>query len=241
MREMIKRIYNDSYSNYLLYLNDVIATNRKLFIVTANSEILMMSENNPEIKEILSQQDISIVPDGIAVVKAGKILGYHIQERITGIDLSWELLKKADQNKMKLFLFGGSKKTIDDCQKVIARNYPNIILLGAIDGYVADKDKVFEDILRLQPDICLIGMGVPMQEKLIYKHIDKFSKGIFIGVGGSLDVISGNKKRAPKIFINLNLEWLYRLVSEPSRIKRFYNNNIKFINSVYKESKGNYK
>ena len=73
------------------------------------------------------------------------------------------------------------------------------------------------------------------QEKLIYKHLNSFKKGIFVGVGGSFDVISGTKKRAPKLFIKLNLEWLYRIVTEPKRLKRFYNNNIKFILKIRKE------
>ena len=73
-----------------------------------------------------------------------------------------------------------------------------------------------------------------MQEELIYKHLNKFNKGIFVGVGGSFDVISGCKKRAPKIFIKMNLEWLYRIIKEPSRFKRFYNNNIKFIFNIKK-------
>ena len=81
----------------------------------------------------------------------------------------------------------------------------------------------------------MVALGIPNQEKLIYKHLSKFKSGIFIGVGGSFDVISGSKKRAPKLFIKLNLEWLYRIVTEPKRLKRFYNNNIKFMLKVKKE------
>ena len=73
--------------------------------------------------------------------------------------------------------------------------------------------------------------------KLIYKHLNEFDKGIFVGVGGSFDVLSGTKKRAPEFFIQHNLEWLYRITKEPSRLKRFYNNNIKFLFNVNKEKK----
>ena len=75
----------------------------------------------------------------------------------------------------------------------------------------------------------MVALGIPTQEKLIYKHLADFEKGIFIGVGGSFDVLSGTKQRAPEFFIKHNLEWFYRIMKEPSRIKRFYNNNIKFI------------
>ena len=96
------------------------------------------------------------------------------------------------------------------------------------NGYVEDKNKVFETIEELEPDIILVALGMPVQEKLIYESLDKFNKGIFVGVGGSFDVLSGTKKRAPEFFIKHNLEWLYRIAKEPSRIRRFYDNNIKF-------------
>ena len=92
--------------------------------------------------------------------------------------------------------------------------------------------KIALEGLKQKPDIILVAWGIPAQEKLIYKHLDKFDKGIFVGVGGSFDVISGHKKRAPKIFIKLNLEWLYRIIKEPKRLKRFYDSNVKFLFKV---------
>ena len=92
----------------------------------------------------------------------------------------------------------------------------------------------FKEIIKCKPDIVLVALGMPQQEELIYKYLDKFKKGIFVGVGGSFDVLSGTIKRAPKIFIKLNLEWLYRILKEPKRLKRFYNNNIKFILKIKK-------
>ena len=91
-----------------------------------------------------------------------------------------------------------------------------------------------EVLSKEKPDIVLVALGIPLQEKLIYKHLNKFDKGIFVGVGGSFDVISGHKKRAPKIFIKLNLEWLYRILKEPKRLKRFYDSNVKFLFKVKK-------
>ena len=99
---------------------------------------------------------------------------------------------------------------------------------------MADKDAVFSQIEVAAPDIILVALGVPQQEELIYRHLHKFQKGIFVGVGGSFDVLSNTKSRAPKLFIRLNLEWLYRILREPSRLKRFYQNNVKFIFRVRK-------
>ena len=84
-------------------------------------------------------------------------------------------------------------------------------------------------MIKKEPDIVLVALGMPLQEELIYKYFDKFKKGIFIGVGGTFDVLSGSKKRAPKILIKLNLEWFYRIIKEPKRIKKFWNNNVKFM------------
>ena len=88
---------------------------------------------------------------------------------------------------------------------------------------------LFKRIKNISPDIVLVALGVPKQELLIAKHYDNFSKGIFVGVGGTFDVISGTKKRAPKIIQKLNIEWLYRIIGNKERIKRFYDSNVKFI------------
>jgi N-acetylglucosaminyldiphosphoundecaprenol N-acetyl-beta-D-mannosaminyltransferase len=94
-------------------------------------------------------------------------------------------------------------------------------------------------MVKLNPDIVLVALGVPKQELLIAKHYDKFSKGIFVGVGGSFDVISGTKKRAPEIIQKLNIEWLYRIIGDKERIKRFYNSNVKFVFEIRRMNKFN--
>ena len=96
-----------------------------------------------------------------------------------------------------------------------------------------DREKIKKDIIKKQPDLCLVALGIPNQEKFIHNMINEVDKGIFMGVGGTFDVLSGSKQRAPKIFIKLNLEWLYRIACEPTRLKRFFDNNIKFMLQVY--------
>ena len=110
-----------------------------------------------------------------------------------------------------------------------------------MNGYTKDKDLFFDEISKTKPDIVMVALGIPNQERLIYKHLNKFDKGVFIGVGGSFDVLSGYKKRAPKFFVNHNLEWLYRITKEPKRLKRFWNNNVLFIFKIrkYKSNKKN--
>ena len=124
-----------------------------------------------------------------------------------GIDIAVQLLEYAEELKKSVYLFGAKPQVIEAMKRIMKEKYRHAKLAGACDGYVKNKDKIFEHISQLQPDIVLVALGIPAQEKLIYRHLDSFSKGILVGVGGSFDVMSGTKKRAPKFFIKLNLEW----------------------------------
>lgn len=235
MKEYINKLYKKDKESYYKEINNDLKNKKKRFIVTVNPETLMVCKNDDELKAILDDDNVSFVPDGIAVVKASKWLNMPVKERITGVDIAEYLLELANKNKYSMFLFGAKKEVIEALVDKIKNEYPNIKLLGYSDGYVSDRDKVMKEIVKIKPDICLVALGIPYQEKLIYKYLDKFDKGIFVGVGGSFDVLSGFKKRAPKFFIKTNTEWLYRIVCEPYRIKRFWNSNIKFIFKIWKE------
>lgn len=235
MKKNLKHIYSKSEKEYFNLLKNYLNNNEKKFIITANPETLTMAETDEEISNMLLDKNNSVVPDGIAIVKACNMLKIPVTERIAGVDIAQYLLKEGNIQKKSLYIFGAKPEVIDALAKIIKKEYPNINLLGYSNGYVENRDKVFEKIIKLKPDICLVALGIPHQEKLIYKYLDKFDKGIFVGVGGSFDVLSGSKKRAPKLFIKTNTEWLYRIVTEPKRLKRFWNNNVKFIFKIRKE------
>jgi len=237
MRKIFDKLYNKSFEEFNKTIFKNLKYNKKMFIVTSNPETFMIANQEKDFKTLLLNKDTTIVADGIGIVKSARMLGYKMAERVPGIDISINLLKYGNQLKKDLYLFGSTDEVITKMKSVLDTKYSNIKLVGSSNGYVNDKDKVFEEIISLKPDIILVALGIPEQEKLIYKHLSKFEKGIFIGVGGSLDVISGYKKRAPKILIKLNLEWLYRILKEPKRIKRFYQRNIKFIVLINKKYK----
>lgn len=239
MNKFFKRLYIKSFSSFIILLEETIKKKQKMFIVTANPETFMMASKEKEMEKIILDKNTMVVPDGVGIVKAAHMLDYPVTERITGIDISWELLRIGNEQKKSIYLLGAKEEVITLVVKKIKQDYPNVKILGYSNGYVEDKDKILEDIKKKEPDIVLVALGIPAQEKLIYKHIKDFKKGIFIGVGGSFDVISGTKKRAPKLFQKLNLEWFYRLIKEPKRIKRFYNSNIKFIFQIRKYKKVN--
>ena len=234
MRKLFDKLYKKGAQSFYEILSDNLKNNMKTFVVTANPETFMISEKNEDVRKMLLDKETVMVPDGIGVLKAGKKIGYNIEERITGIDIANELLKFGNEQKKSIYLFGSKQEVIDSMKIVIKEQYPNLKLVGTSNGYVTDKDKVFDEIVKLEPDIVLVALGIPLQEMLIYKHLNRFKKGIFVLVGGSFDVMSGMKKRAPKIFIKLNLEWLYRIMKEPKRLKRFYDSNVKFLFRIKK-------
>lgn len=229
MKDILEKIYNEEENIFYSILEDLLTTNKKKFIITVNPEIIMKSYKNIEIKEMLLNDNNILVPDGISIIKKAKQYNINIKERITGVDISSKALEICNKNKKSIYLFGSKKEVLDKLIININQKYPNINIVGFSDGYVEDKDKIMQEIISLSPDLILIALGVPNQELLINKYIEKAKKGIFIGVGGTFDVLSGCKKRAPKLFIKLNLEWLYRIICEPTRLKRFIQNNIVFM------------
>lgn len=238
MRKLFDRLYLDSQKSFYEILDKNLDKNEKMFIVTANPETFNIAEKDSDFKEMMLDPESTIVPDGIGIVKAAKMLDYNVKERIPGVEIAEELLRLGNLKKKSIFILGSKEEVLVKLREVFNSKYPDLEVLGMINGYNKDKAADFQKIIEAKPDIVLVALGIPNQEKLIYKHLKSFEKGIFVGVGGSLDVISGSKKRAPKLFVKLNLEWFYRIMCEPSRFKRFYDNNIKFIFKVRKYKGG---
>lgn len=228
MNGLFNKLYAESKEQFYKVIKNNLIKNKKMFIVTANPETFIKNEEDKELNKLLNDKQTIIVPDGIGIVSAARRNGHRVKERITGIDIANVLLEYGNEANKKIYLFGAKEEVIISMKEVLRTNYPKLEVVGTTNGYVENKDIVFDEISKCEPDIVLVALGIPNQEKIIYKHLDKFKKGIFVGVGGSFDVISGHKKRAPQVFIKMNLEWLYRIVKEPKRIKRFCQNNIKF-------------
>lgn len=237
MRELFETLYTKTQKEYYIQLSKYLDNNEKKFIITANPETFMLAKDDKEIRDAIKDSQNDVVPDGIAIVKGANKYGFKVRERITGVDISMRLLELLNNKKKTLYLFGSKEEVLEKMKEVLKREYPCIKVLGMTNGYVEDKQKIFDEIISLSPDVCLVALGIPNQEKLIAKNFGKIKKGIYMGVGGSLDVISGYKRRAPKLFIKLNLEWLYRIVREPSRLKRFFKNNVRFMIDVNRDSK----
>lgn len=192
----------------------------KTFIVTANPEIVMEAYRNKPYKHAIQRANY-IVPDGVGVLLAARWRKTPLIERITGYDLMLDLLAFANENKLRCFLIGAKKEINKKAVEKVKQHYPNLIIAGHHHGYFDIQDeKIVQRIKDTNPDLVFVALGYPKQELWIHKHIKKFKKGTFIGVGGSFDVLAGYVKRAPRLWISLNLEWLYRLLQQPSRIFR---------------------
>lgn len=208
--------------------------NKKTFIVTANPETIMTAENNKNFQKALLDEKTIIIPDGIGIVKGAQILGYDIKETIPGVELCTKLFEFCSELHKSIFLLGAKGEVVSKLADIIKTNYSGAILCGYENGYIQDKQACFDNIAKLKPDVVLVALGIPHQELLIYNNLNQFNKGIFVGVGGSFDVLSGTKKRAPKIFRKLHLEWLYRITTEPKRLRRFLSSNIKYLFKIKK-------
>ncbi len=235
LEKYISKIYSEKKNDFIKELKYRIIKEKKTFIVTANPETLMIAKENKKFEKCLLDEKNIIVPDGIGIVKGANLLSYNIKETITGVELCKNIFEILNDTKKSIFLFGATDEVVNKLKKVLKNEYPNINILGVSDGYVPNRQEIFERIKALKPDVVLVALGIPDQELLIYNNLESFDKGIFIGVGGSFDVLSGNKKRAPKIFIKLHLEWLYRITVEPNRLKRFLKSNVKYIFKIIEE------
>lgn len=192
----------------------------KTFIVTANPEIVEYARTHQDYRDIILKADY-ITPDGVGIIIASKILNKPLKERITGYDMMLEFFKMETKRPLRVYMLGAEADVIKICAEKLKADYPNVELVGYHHGFFDINDHSFaEEISDLEPDLILLGMGFPRQENWINNHHDKFKKGLFIGIGGSFDAFSGKVPRAPEFWIKMNLEWLYRLLKQPSRWRR---------------------
>lgn len=192
-------------------------------IFTPNPEIIMEASKDEDFKKILNSADIC-TPDGIGVVYASKILKNSVSERVPGFELTKLLLKSASKSGEGVFFFGSKPGVCEMAKEKVEAMYPGINVCGVHHGYFKpeETEKIVEEINQSGAKLLLVCLGAPKQEKWIYANREKLCVNLCLGVGGTLDVLSGTAKRAPEIFIKLNLEWLYRIASNPKRWGRFF-------------------
>lgn len=190
-------------------------------IATANAEMIMMANRDHELNEILNAADM-VVPDGAGTVWAARHLGFSMPERVAGYDLVQRLLSRAPKSGIRIFFFGSAPGVAEKAKQTAERNYHGIRIVGVKDGYFseAEEQQVVQEIKAVNPDLLLVALGVPRQEKWIWRYMKELNIPVAIGVGGTLDVMAGVVKRAPHWMQKAKLEWLYRGMLQPRRIGR---------------------
>ena len=208
-----------------------------LHLMGVNADKINECNKNPKLAEIVNKCGI-INADGASVVLASKFLKQQLPERVAGIDLMMDLVRLSEVKKYKIYLLGAKKEVVEKTGEILREKYPLLKIVGIHDGYFSDEqwDTISDDIKSKQPDFVFVGITSPKKEYLIEFLQNSGNNSVFMGVGGSFDVISGTIPRAPLWMQKSNLEWLFRVIQEPKRLfKRYFVGNFTFIFSVIKE------
>lgn len=198
----------------------------KYYIVTPNPEMLVVANGNKNYKDILNNAKLALI-DGIGVVIGARIVAKVIRQRITGVDLVESLCNRVSNQPITVGFLGGGPFIAEKASECLKIKYPGL--------KVRLVSKEWENsLINKKIDILFVAFGSPKQENWIATNLDKIPAKVVIGVGGAFDFISGNVKRAPRVLRNLGLEWLFRLIIQPWRIKRQIS-LIKFVYLIFKE------
>lgn len=208
----------DNYPHWLL---ECIEHHQGVHVVTLNAEMAMLAQEDPSVAQVIHQADL-VIPDGTGVVLY-LLLRRQRQQRCPGIELAESLLKQLGSwENCPLIVFYGGKPGVTDVAADQWRNRLPGISLMTSHGYLSPEEEAAwqQTLQEKQPQLILVGLGVPRQEFWIRQHRHLCPQAIWIGVGGSFDIWSGTKDRAPQWLRNNHLEWLYRLYQEPWRWRR---------------------
>ena len=205
----------------VLIVENFIIEKKARLVATANAEMVMMARSDDELASILSKADL-VIPDGAGVVWAARYKGHSVPERVAGFDLVQEILKKSAQKGYRIYFLGSAPGIAAQAKIWAERQYPGVNITGIRDGYFSSEEDsdIINEIKLCKPDILLVALGVPKQEKWLSKNLTQLNIPVSIGVGGSFDVMAGVTDRAPMWMQRANLEWLYRLLSQPKRAMR---------------------
>ncbi|QRN85025.1 WecB/TagA/CpsF family glycosyltransferase [Clostridia bacterium] len=214
-------IDNLSMDETVSRIGQAIASKERMQVNTLNAEILYQALHDSRLMETINGCDL-VTPDGTGIVWASEQLGTPCKERVTGIDLLNNLLKQSPKKGYKIYFYGSKPEILERAIKNIRETYPGINIVGSTHGYIKEDEqgKLLQDIQKKEPDLLFVALGAPRQEYWIESSLKELPSLVAVGVGGSLDVISGELKRAPEFFQKLRLEWLYRALIQPSRFKR---------------------
>lgn len=225
-----------TYEGIISEINTNMSRNEQSTIIAVNPEKIITAQHNSEVKSLINNSTFKIA-DGVGVLLASKLKGGKITSRVTGVDMMGKLLDFAAEEGHPVYFYGAKEEVVTKAIAEIQKVRPAIKVAGYTNGYEKDEAVLIQRIHNSGAKIIFVALGSPKQELWIKRNLTNLPNVlVFQGVGGSFDVFSGTVKRAPAFFRKFGLEWLYRLASNPSRIKRQLNLPI-FLLKVLKERK----
>lgn len=213
-------VFNGTKSELMDYINKF----SKINIISGNPEVLYNGLKNEELLKNFTVSSSIIIPDGIGTVIASRFVHEPVKEKIAGIEVMEEIIRKCSIENKEVYFLGSKEEVLLECVNNIKIKFPGLMVCGSHNGYfnIENCGSIIEEIKNKKPYALFVAMGSPRQEKFIITYFDYLPCTVFMGVGGSFDVLAGKVKRAPKWMIKLGLEWLYRVFKEPWRIKRLF-------------------
>jgi len=215
------QIDNLTMQEALARLEEFVSSKKPHLIVTPNPEMIVDAQTKPAFKALINSADLRL-PDGISMVVVSKILGIPLKERVSGIDFMLKACALSAQKGYRVFLLGSQPGIARKAAEMLVHDYPGLNIAGSHHGYFKPEDDmaIVARIKNAKPDILFAGLGHGRQERWLAEYLLELNVPACAGIGGSLDVISGEKKRAPRWAQSLYIEWLYRLICEPWRCRR---------------------
>lgn len=190
-------------------------------IVTADASMLVLAQTDPALNGIIARADL-VTPDSAGILWASRRLGAPLRERVSGVDLVEQLCELSPARGYRLYFLGAGPGVAEQAAVRMQQRYPGAHIVGTRHGFFNDQElpSLLDEIRESRPDVLCVAMGIPRQEKWIEMHRDTLGVSVLIGVGGTLDVLSGTVKRAPVLFQRARLEWLWRVLSNPRKISK---------------------
>ena len=190
-------------------------------VVTLGTEMVVYAQHDPAFRAVVNDAALSLC-DTIGVLTVARRRGADLHERVTGVELLEMLCARAVQEDLPVFLFGGAEGVAADAAAILEVRFPGLRVAGTRNGFfTSEEDAAIVQTIRASgARLLFAGLGSPRQEMWLSAHLRETGCAVGIGVGGSFDVVSGRTKRAPMLWRRLGLEWFYRLMREPRRIRR---------------------
>lgn len=209
-----------TYEQIIADLKKRIANGEQSTVIAVNPEKVMTAGRDPLVKELINNSTYQIA-DGIGMIIASKLKKGQLRERVTGVDMMGRLLQFAADEGHSVFFYGAKEEVVRTAKEKLEAKIPALRVAGYANGYVQDQEALVKQIRESGASLLFVALGSPRQELWIKENMPKLPNvKVFQGVGGSFDVYSGKVKRAPAFYRKFGLEWLYRLMKEPKRLKR---------------------